>query len=443
MEGHRMFRGRLLIFLFSVIWCQAAVPGPVSRAWDFNLPNSGTYKFQVEHDVGTTVPSSTQVTYSITIGKETQTRTLSLVADHPYIPLIMDSPGAEKMRVIISGLPPAALKRTSVFVYDANSQFPGEYFNPSNSIGLKDAQRTRALLRQSDEQTDLAKTKLLIDKMVDPTVNVDTALQRIDSMIATIRAMPDYGAGNGERLAALQRYIYEAGPWNDNHAFRYDLDDPQGHEIKNKLLTTYIASKKGNCVTMPLLFVILGQRLGLTVTVSTAPKHLLVKFKSDEYGWINLEATSGANPARDVWIRQQNPMTDKAITNGVYLQPLTKTETVAEMATVVAENYFHQKEYEKAITIVDVILEYYPKAIDIMTLKGTAFGRMGRDRFAASHLSSAAIPDEYKGYFGYLAQQNQRWFANAEAMGWQEESSSDKQQYQQRIDQAREHEATN
>lgn len=416
---------------------QASQP---SRAWDFDLPTPGHYNVQVEHDVSGIVPDGTKVTYTFTVGKETRSQDYTLVANHPFIRLNMGVGHPEKMHVVISGLPRAALRRTSVYVFDANSQFPGEYFDPAKSVELKEAQELRALLRKPDDQIDLARTKLTIDKMVDPTIDIDAALKQIDAMVAAVRAMPEFG---NDKLESLRQYIYEAGPWNDNGPFQYDLDDPEGRQIKNKLLPTYLASRKGNCVSMPLLFVVLGQRLGLDITASTMPKHLLVKFKSDEYGWINLEATSGAKPARDVWLRQQFQVTDQALANGVYLQPLTKKETVAEMAGVVAENYLDRKEYEKAITVANVILQYYPKAVDTMILEGVAYGRTGRERFAAAYPSPAMIPDNYKGYYSYLTQNNQAWFAKAESLGWREETSDETQQYLQRVDRARQHEGAN
>ena len=412
-----------------------------SRSWDFNLTAPGTYKVQVEHDVGTTVPSGTQVTYSITVGKETQSRILALVADRPYIPLVMDAPGPEKMHVVVTGLPAAALKHTHVYVYDANTQYPGEYYDPSKGADFGDARRVRAILRRVDDRTDLATAKLMIDKMVDSTVDVAATLKKIDAMVAGIQAMPEYGPSSDAKLNALQRYVYEPGHWNSQQPFRYDLDDPLGREIQHKLLSSYLATKKGNCVSMPLLFIILGQRLGLDVTLSTAPTHFLVKFKSDEYGWINLEATSGAKPARDVWLRQQFPMTDAALANGLYLKPLTRRETVAEMAVVVDEHYFNQKEYEKALAVADVVLEYYPKDVGTMAMEGTAYGRIARERMASAHLSPSSISDSFRGYFGYLQQNNQRWFAKAEALGWRAESSDDKQQYLQGVNQAKQRES--
>jgi regulator of sirC expression with transglutaminase-like and TPR domain len=413
--------------------------GQSERAWDFELSAPGTYKVQVEHRlpaISDFVPGVTKVTYSITIGQEARSRELSLVANQPFIPLITDIPSPQRIRVVISGLSRSALDRTSVYAYDASTVPPGEYFDPAKNQ-FAEAKAVRDLLNRSPDQLDLAWAKLTVDEMIDPRIDAEEVLRKLDAMARQVRALPDFGTVGVGKLLGLKKYIYEPGAWNGHRAFEYDLEDPLGTRISNKLLPTYLTTRKGNCVTMPLLVVLLGQRLGIDVTAAAAPKHILVKWKNEVGTWINLEATSGANPARDVWIRQQMPMTDEALANGVYLQPLTKTETAALIATTLAEHFFAQGEYDKAIVIADLVLEHYPKSVGTMVLKAASFGRLRREQFIAKYPSPAQIPVSERGYFQHLSLNNQRWFEQAEALGWRAESSEEEQNYLQKIDQAR------
>jgi regulator of sirC expression with transglutaminase-like and TPR domain len=438
---HREYREVTALYLrftacTALLLCGLAQADPPARTWEFDVKAAGTYKVQVEHLIRNEAPQGTKVTYSITIGTETQARDLDLIANRPFIPLIVEIRHPSKMRVAVSGLSQPELNQTRVYTYEASSVPPGQYFDPARNT-FKETGVVRNILEQPAEAIDLARTKLIIDRMIDPTIDVEANLKKIDAMVTSIRMMREFGPANSSRLLALKRYIHESGAWNDYRPFQYDLDDPFGHDIRNKLLSVYVESRKGNCVTMPLFFIILGQRLGLDVTASTAPKHLLVKWKSEAGLWVNLEATSGANPARDVWIRSQMPMTDQAIANGVYLQPLTKKETVAVMATTLAEYYLQQREYEKAIAIADVVLEYHPKNVGTMTLKAAAYGRLVRQRFAGKYPSPSQIPVSERSYYEYLAQNNHLWFAKAEALGWREETKEQEARYLQGIDQAR------
>ncbi len=430
---------RLLVVVLSLGFCGHVQAEQASRTWKFDLKTAGTYKIQVKHNLsGLKVPplGSSKVVYSISIGDETQSRELDLVANQPFVPLITDIAAPQTVRIVIHGLTEPALQHTNVYVFDAATVAPGQYYDPAQN-GVREAMRVRALLNTQPEKIDLARVKLTIDKLIDSSVSVESTLQDLDAMIVTIKTLPEFSTSSASKLRALQRYIYERGEWNNQRPFEYDLDDPLGSKTSNKLLSSYLTSRKGNCVTMPLLFVILGQRLGVEVTASTAPKHILVKWKNEVGTWINLEATSGANPARDVWIRQQMPMTDEALANGVYLQPLTKTETAALIASTLAEYYFGQHEYEKAIAIADVTLTYYPKDVGMMVLKGAAFGRLNREQLPGTFPAVALVPRDKIDRVQYLAQNNQRWFAKAEALGWREETLDDKAEYFRNIDQAR------
>ena len=167
--------------------------------------------------------------------------------------------------------------------------------------------------------------KLSIDRLIDPNTDVEGTLKTIDSMVEQIKAMLREDDSSMVKMLSLKKYLYHKGDWNQYKPYQYDFADPLGTKIENKLLATYLKTKKGNCVTMPLLFVILGERLGLKVTLSTAPLHYFVKFTEDETGKThNLETTSGAGFTREAWYREQMPMTDKAIANGIYLQALQR-----------------------------------------------------------------------------------------------------------------------
>lgn len=293
-----------------------------------------------------------------------------------------------------------------------------------------EAKRLRAILQLPENKMDLAKIKLTIDKMIDPALDVDAGLKQIDRIVAKIRAMLGNNPSSNDKMLAIKKYLHEKGAWNDYRPYHYDFDDPLGTKLSNKLLQNYMLSRKGNCVSMPFLFIILGERLGIDVTASTAPLHVFVKYTDTETGiTYNLETTSGAHPSRDVWYRQGMPMTDKAISNGVYLQRLTKRETVVVMASSLVEHYNENQEFEKTIAISDVQLEYYPKYVDAMLRKGSAYYRLLAKHFLQKYPTLGQIPVNERGYFQYLSDNNLFWFDKAESLGWREPSQEQDQKY--------------
>jgi regulator of sirC expression with transglutaminase-like and TPR domain len=290
------------------------------------------------------------------------------------------------------------------------------------------------LFAQPEERIDLAAAKLTIDKMIDPSVDVDATRATLRRMADDINRHLPPSASNMQRLLVLHDYLYEPGPWNHGQVFAYDLDDPLGKNIKNKLLATYLATHKGNCVSMPLLVVILGQLIGLDARAATVPMHVFVKYRGDDGEYHNFEATSGGTKT-DSSFREETPMTDKAIANGLYLRPLTRKETVALMMETLVE--FYKPQPEQRIQVADLILRTNPRAVDAMLAKGSADATILKRDFQARYPSPSMIPEAERARFMELASDNRHWYEKAEALGWRQPSPGTDEKYLERIQQVK------
>ena len=276
----------------------------------------------------------------------------------------------------------------------------------------------RELFARDMGALDFARVKIEVDRMIDPSIDVDAQLAQIDQMVATIRTMLPPNATSWDKVETIRRYIYQAGAWNDGRAFSYDHDDPYGLDVRNKLLSDYIQDRSGNCITMPFLFIILGQRLGLDVTPAMAPLHVFVKFTDDDGVTHNLEATSGAGRARDQHYRDLLPITDAAISNGVFLTALDAEQSVAVIAAVVVEDLIAQERYHEAMSIADILLEHYPMFAYIMVKKATASYHLLRTEFHEKYPTAQDVPEDQRPYLAYLQRVNQGMFDRAESLGW-------------------------
>ncbi|MGK9232533.1 hypothetical protein KXS07_11410 [Inquilinus limosus] len=182
-----------------------------------------------------------------------------------------------------------------------------------------------------------------------------------------------------------------------------------------------MSTRKGNCISMPILFLVLGDRIGLNVTLATAPLHVFVKWRDAETGqsW-NLEATSGAGFTRDDWYRQKLPMTDEAVKNGVYLRALPRREAAALMATLVLEDLLLEERYEEAIAVADVLIEANPADAYALVKKGSALYRILQRDVLRPYPNQKDLPANKRSYAVELFRANQEAFAKAHALGWRE-----------------------
>jgi regulator of sirC expression with transglutaminase-like and TPR domain len=281
----------------------------------------------------------------------------------------------------------------------------------------------RSILKQPDNQIDLAKVKITIDRMIDPKLDDKNTLQTLDDMAANVAKMVSFKATSKVKVEALRAYLYEAGAWNNHQVFAYDLiGDPSGRKITNKLMTNYLKSRKGNCVSMPLLFVILGQKLGINVTIARAPEHFFVRYIDESGQSFNLEATTGAGLKKDASYQRDFEITQKSIDSGLYLRALNKKETVLMMLTTLLDQYSTNKEAENLMALSDFYLAQNQKSLDGMLGKGYAYYlQLDRD-FLKKYASPKDIPVEKRAQFMEVDTNNHSWYQKAESLGWREPS---------------------
>ncbi len=118
-------------------------------------------------------------------------------------------------------------------------------------------------------QLDLAQAALVIARDEYPQLDVAAYLARIDALAATLRARLRADIVPSETLALYARYMFEELGFAGNSDDYYDPC--------NSYLNDVIERKLGIPITLSVLFIEVGKRLGLPLTGVSFPGHFLVK----------------------------------------------------------------------------------------------------------------------------------------------------------------------
>lgn len=291
----------------------------------------------------------------------------------------------------------------------------------------------RVQFQLPDDRVDYGAAKLTVDRLIDPSTDTAAVRQQIDEWERAVRGNVPPNPTARQMRDALFKTLYEPGPWNQNRPFTYDLDDPLGRNARNKQLATYLATRKGNCVSMPILFLILGQRLGLTVALATAPNHLLVKFADDEQQmWLNVEATAGGFKY-DSSYQRETGITEAALDNGLYLRPLLPHEGVGAIAGTLMEHYGAKKDADALMAVADLALAANPKDPVAMIWKANAYYIQTDQRIRSKYPNAADVPPELHDEYRRLSRENSAWFTKAESLGWTQKTPEQEEKYLQSI----------
>lgn len=282
-----------------------------------------------------------------------------------------------------------------------------------------EVQTVKAVLSQPESNLDFLAAATAFDRAIDKGSDTSAARATVARLVDAARQMAGPKPSDTYKLAAVRKAIYASGAWNYNRPFTYDLKDPFGQQVRSKMLSTYVRTRKGNCVSMPVLFLIVADRMGLKVRLAAAPLHLFVRYTDPAGVDHNLEATSGAHEAPADLYRRKMPMSDRAVRSGLYMRTLTKRETIAQMAASVLDFLMAERRYQEAADVADAMLAVNPRDAYAMVKKGSAMGGMLQAEFQDKYPVPALIPPGLRPRYAMLAAANDKAFRDAEALGWE------------------------
>ncbi|TSE08125.1 hypothetical protein [Aquimarina algiphila] len=154
--------------------------------------------------------------------------------------------------------------------------------------------------------------------------------------------------------------------------YRYDFEDIWGVKSwKNMFVSKLLETGKGNCHSLPYLYKILAEELGVDAYLALAPNHVYIKHQNIKDGWYNTELTSGIFPI-DAWLMASGYIHLDAIRNKLYMEALDDKQSIAMCVIDLAEGYnraFPANNEEFALKASEIALEYYPHYINARILR--------------------------------------------------------------------------
>jgi len=211
-------------------------------------------------------------------------------------------------------------------------------------------QTIEEILALPEEEIDLGLACLVLAKDAYPDMNIEFFDYVLDYMANRINHLLQGRTDPEIRIGMMNSYLYRKGWWNDSITFAYDVDDLEASKKENQFLNAYLATRHGSCITMPMLHLVLADRLGWPIYPVQTPKHYLCRYIEDGFEENNIEATCGGGYIPDERYITDFGIPKQALEKGTYLRPLNKKEYIASLL-INNSRHFHQREgnMEKAM----------------------------------------------------------------------------------------------
>ena len=129
------------------------------------------------------------------------------------------------------------------------------------------------MVQQPEPAIDLARTALLVAAESDPNVDVDGELHTLESWAAELRARLEPGWNNLLKLARLRAFVFEELGFRGD---RLDYFNPS-----NSLLHEVLHRRRGIPLTLAIVMMELGWRIGIPFEGVGFPGHFLVRLAGE------------------------------------------------------------------------------------------------------------------------------------------------------------------
>lgn len=145
---------------------------------------------------------------------------------------------------------------------------------------------------------------------------------------------------------------------------KYDFEDFWGRKDWSKMFVTkLLKTGKGQCHSLPLLYLMLANEIDAKAYLSLSPNHSYIKFQDDSNKWYNVELTNQMFTTSS-FILQNGYITSEALQNDLYMKEQTKKQMMSDIYIDLVMGYTRKFGYDDFVKdVVNKSLELNPNNI--------------------------------------------------------------------------------
>ena len=245
------------------------------------------------------------------------------------------------------------------------------------------------LVGAPDEEIDLARAALLIAATEYPALNVERELFRLDGIAEGIAPRMEDDTPLYQ-LNMLSEYLFDELKFAGNHT--------NYHDPRNSFLNDVIERRRGIPITLSLLYIEVGKRLGVPLVGIGMPGHFIVRHR-DELDVFVDPFHGGILLSKDECAERLKQVTQGALAwDSEFLAPVSSRAFIARMLRNLKVVYLQRRNYERVRDTIDRVIALLPQDAVEFRDRGVVNYRLGNYEEALEDLhvyvtSGDAVPD--------------------------------------------------
>lgn len=245
-------------------------------------------------------------------------------------------------------------------------------FEASNKILYAAAYEALAEMLDGRRKANLPLAVFIVENtFTNGELNYTAFKGQLDELADICRGLAGTDTSPTARFMALHRLMTDTvqtsvdGKAVSRHLpYRYDYEDFRGEKDHTKqFVSKLLRTGTGQCHSMPLLYKLLADQLGVKAYISMAPNHSFIQVKDRTGRLYRYEATNG-HFVSDAFHMTSGYIKAGALKNGAYLDTLTLKQTLASEMLDLALGYEHYYGFDAFVEkCAGLGLKYYPQGM--------------------------------------------------------------------------------
>jgi regulator of sirC expression with transglutaminase-like and TPR domain len=219
------------------------------------------------------------------------------------------------------------------------------------------------------EPVPLARGALLIAKEEYPELDVDKYMDQLATLAREAEPAVHAGADTVERVQALSQFLFEERGFEGN---RDRYSDP-----RNSFLNEVLDRRLGIPITLSMVYLEVGRRLGLNLYGVSFPTHFLVK-AVDERGELMIDPFCGGVilGLDEIRARLAEIYNQPVEVHPAMLKAVGPRHILVRLLRNLKAIYVNASDWTRALAVLDRVLLLDPRSLDELAERGALFERL-------------------------------------------------------------------
>lgn len=213
------------------------------------------------------------------------------------------------------------------------------------------------ILKQPEDKIDVGVSALTFAKEIYPDIDIEKYSSKMDTLANRIKTYSKGTKNPDLRIRWMNTVMLL------HEKFKGTRNLSTARQSEKYYLNRVLDNKQGNCSSVPLLYIAIGQRLGWPLHLVHVPDHSFVRYVDSNLKEQNIEPTSNGGYVSNEKYIHDFKVSKQGIKSGAYLQNLTVRELLGEFAAINGVTFGRKNKTDQSILYLKLSTEFNPRNV--------------------------------------------------------------------------------